>query len=62
MDLITLLRSENMVGRLNIVGIIKQVAPVPRAPTDSALGVDEFQKKYFDNNPLYLGELMSMHR
>ena len=39
---------------VNLVGIIKEVAPVSGAETDEVLGVNEFQTKYFDNHPLYL--------
>ncbi len=37
-----------------LFGIVKEVAPAFDANTDDELGVDEFQKKYFDNHPLYL--------
>lgn len=30
-----------------MVGIIKEIAPVKGAPTDTELGVDEFNKQYF---------------
>jgi hypothetical protein len=39
-----------------LVGIIKEVAPVGKAKTDSELGVGEFQKKYFDNHPVFIDE------
>eukprot|EP01031_Cornospumella_fuschlensis_P024965 gene24965-30161_t len=38
----------------NVVGIIKEVAPVKGAETDAQLGVGEFQSKYFEGFPLYM--------
>lgn len=38
----------------NLVGIIKEVAPVSGAETDEILGVGQFQTKYFNNYPVYL--------
>lgn len=38
----------------NIVGIIKEVAPIKGVETDEELGVGEFQRKYFNNYPLFL--------
>lgn len=39
-----------------LVGIIKEVAPVGKVKTDAELGVGEFQKKYFNNNPVFIDE------
>lgn len=38
---------------LKISGVIKELAPIKGAETDEILGVNEFQTKYFLNNPLY---------
>jgi hypothetical protein len=38
----------------NLFGVIKEVAPVSGAETDEILGVSEFQKKYFNDYPVYL--------
>lgn len=40
--------------RPRAIAIIKEVAPVKDAKTDAELGVNEFQTKYFGNNPVYL--------
>lgn len=39
-----------------VIGIIKEVAPVAGALTDEELGVGEFQSSYFNNYPLYMDE------
>lgn len=41
-------------GRVKLVGVIKEVAPVSGAENDEILGVNEFHTKYFQNHPLYL--------
>lgn len=41
-------------GRVKLVGVIKEVAPVSGAETDEILGVGEFHSKYFGNHPLYI--------
>jgi len=45
-----------------LVGIIKEVAPVSGAATDEILGVGEFQIKYFGNNPLYIDQEMGFYK
>jgi hypothetical protein len=52
--LIDIIKSNKLTDEVQIIGVVKQVAPVPRAPTDKELGIDDFQKNYFDNNPIYL--------
>lgn len=39
-----------------LVGIIKEVAPVGKVKTDAELGAGEFQRKYFNNNPVYIDQ------
>jgi hypothetical protein len=39
-----------------VIGIIKEVAPVAGALTDKELGVGEFQSSYFNNYPLFMDE------
>ena len=41
---------------VRLMGIIKEVAPVPGAETDDLLGVEEFHTKYFRNHPLYVDQ------
>mmetsp|Transcript_11779 Transcript_11779/g.39819 ORF Transcript_11779/g.39819 Transcript_11779/m.39819 type:complete len:133 (-) Transcript_11779:24-422(-) len=37
-----------------MLGVVKEVAPVPGAETDDVLGVGDFQSAYFNDLPLYL--------
>ena len=39
---------------INLIGIIKEVAPLKGAETDEILGVTDFQENYFLNNPVYI--------
>lgn len=39
---------------VNLVAVIKEVAPVASARTDLQLGVEEFQVQYFNSNPVFL--------
>jgi hypothetical protein len=39
---------------IQLVSIIKEVAPIKGAETDEALGVAEFQSTYFLDNPVYV--------
>jgi len=39
---------------INLIGIIKEVAPIKGAETDEVLGVTDFQENYFLNNPVYI--------
>eukprot|EP01039_Chlorochromonas_danica_P005645 gene5645-6227_t len=41
---------------INVVGVIKEVAPIKGAETDEKLGVGEFQSKYFQGFPLFLDQ------
>lgn len=52
--LVEIIKSNNLNDKIQIIGIVKQVAPVPRAPTDKELGIEDFQKIYFDNHPIFL--------
>jgi len=45
---------EGALGDVDLVAIVKQVAPTADAATDEELGVGEFQNKYFHNYPTYL--------
>lgn len=56
MELSSRLHEGGYAQDMNIVGIIKEVAPVKGAATDEELGVGEFQSNYFRNYPLYLDE------
>jgi len=47
--------------RGQVIGIIKEVAPIPGASTDEELGVGEFQSSYFNNYPLYMDEKRSFY-
>ena len=42
-------------GKANVIGVIKEVAPCATAKTDEELGVQEFQDQYWPF-PLYLDE------
>ena len=60
-DLVTALKNKQLSG-YNLIGIIKEVAPCSTAKTDAELGVDEFQKKYFNNQPLYLDSELNFYK
>lgn len=49
------MKNEGKLGKANLIGIIKEVAPCSTAETDEELGVGEFEKTYF-NFPLYIDE------
>ena len=50
-----------MFGDVNLVSVIKEVAPVSGAATDAILGVGEFQTKYFLDYPVYLDSERSFY-
>lgn len=49
------LQKAGKLGRANVIGVIKEVAPCATAKTDEELGVQEFQDQYWPF-PLYLDE------
>ena len=51
-DLSSLFASE--FRNIRLIGIIKQIAPIPGAATDDDLGVETFQTKFFGGNQLFL--------
>mmetsp|Transcript_16715 Transcript_16715/g.21472 ORF Transcript_16715/g.21472 Transcript_16715/m.21472 type:complete len:138 (+) Transcript_16715:308-721(+) len=54
------MQKEGALGKANLIGVIKEVAPCATAETDEELGVEEFQSKYFPY-PLYLDEEKGMY-
>lgn len=55
------MKKEGKLGKADLIGIIKEVAPCPTAQTDEELGVGEFQKTYFDY-PLYIDEDLGFYK
>ena len=49
------LQKAGKLGKANVIGVIKEVAPCATAKTDEELGVQEFQDQYWPF-PLYLDE------
>ena len=49
------LQKAGKLGKANVIGVIKEVAPCTTAKTDEELGVQEFQDQYWPF-PLYLDE------
>lgn len=49
-------------GNCELKGVIKEVAPCSTAKTDVELGVNEFQTKYFQNQPIYLDSDLSFYK
>jgi len=41
-------------SNINLIGVIKEVAPIKNVQTDKELGVQEFQEKYFLDFPVYI--------
>lgn len=54
-DLVSLAKAGKL-GRAKIYGLVKEVAPCSTAKTDAELGIEVFQKEYFNNFPIYLDE------
>lgn len=54
------MKKDGALGKANLVGVIKEVAPVSGAPTDAELGVNEFNTKYFPH-PLFIDEAKDMY-
>jgi len=52
---LSLLEKSGKLGKVKLIGIVKEVAPCATAKTDQELGVGEFQEKYFPY-PVYLDE------
>ena len=56
-ELSSLVEAKTIGGEVDLVGIVKEVAPTKDGvKTDAELGVGEFQSKYFRNYPCYVDE------
>jgi hypothetical protein len=47
-------KSSSFSSNVNLIGIIKEVAPIKNIQTDKELGVQDFQENYFLNFPVYI--------
>lgn len=54
--------STSIQSKIQLIGIIKEIAPLPGAETDEILGTSEFQNIYFNKNQLYYDETKQFYQ